>query len=147
MGNFNFNVEDHGLQYIGAARIEGPLAVVERIRDVGYDEMVEIFDPNGQPRLGRVLDISETQAVVQVLEGTTGLSNQTLRAASLAKAFVCRFRGRCSAASSMVWAGPRTAVRRRSRRIAATSTACRSIPPRDAIRGKSSRRGCQRLTG
>jgi len=79
MNNFAFNLEDRGLQYCGAARIEGPLVVVERVRDVGYDEMVEIRDAAGHPRIGRVLDISETQAVVQVLEGTTGLSNQTLR--------------------------------------------------------------------
>jgi V/A-type H+-transporting ATPase subunit B len=87
MTDFAFNLEDRGLQYCGAARIEGPLVVVERVRDVGYDEMVEILDPAGQPRIGRVLDISETQAVVQVLEGTIGLSNQTLRARFLGKSF------------------------------------------------------------
>jgi len=87
MNDFNFNVEDHGLQYLGATRIEGPLVVVERIRDVGFDEMVEIIDPGGRPRIGRVLDISETQAVVQVLEGTTGLSNQTLRIRFLGESF------------------------------------------------------------
>jgi V/A-type H+-transporting ATPase subunit B len=87
MNDFAFNLEDRGLQYRGAARIEGPLVVVERVRDVGYDEMVEILDPTGRPRIGRVLDISETQAVVQVLEGTIGLSNQTLRARFLGKSF------------------------------------------------------------
>jgi len=87
MNNYTFTLEDHGLQYAGAARIEGPLVVVERIREVGYDEMVEILDAAGRPRLGRVLDISETQAVVQVLEGTTGLSNQTLRARFLGESF------------------------------------------------------------
>jgi len=87
MNDFIFNLEDRGLQYCGAARIAGPLVVVERVRDVGYDEMVEILDPAGQPRIGRVLDISETQAVVQVLEGTTGLSNQTLRARFLGENF------------------------------------------------------------
>jgi V/A-type H+-transporting ATPase subunit B len=87
MTDFTFNLEDRGLQYLGATRIEGPLVVVERIRDVGYDETVEITDPNGRPRIGRVLDISETQAVVQVLEGTTGLSNQTLRIRFLGESF------------------------------------------------------------
>src|SRR5512136_2385365 len=85
--NATFDIEDRGLQYVGAARIEGPLVVVERIRDVGYDELVEILDHAGRPRLGRVLDISETQAVVQVLEGTSGLSNQTLRARFLGESF------------------------------------------------------------
>ena len=79
MNDLTFTLEDRGLQYLGATRIEGPLVVVERIRDIGYDETVEILGPDGRPRIGRVLDISETQAVVQVLEGTSGLSNQTLR--------------------------------------------------------------------
>jgi V/A-type H+-transporting ATPase subunit B len=83
----NFQVEDRGLQYTGAARIEGSLVFVERVRDVGYDELVEISDPAGHLRLGRVLDISETQAVVQVLEGTTGLSSQSLRARFLGESF------------------------------------------------------------
>ena len=87
MNNFTFDLEDRGLQYCGAARIEGPLIVVERVRDVGYDEMVEILDSEGRPRIGRVLEVSETQAVVQVLEGTTGLSNQTLRARFLGECF------------------------------------------------------------
>ena len=87
MNDFSFNIEDRGLQYLGAARIEGPLVVVERIRDVGYDETVEILGPDGRPRIGRVLDISETQAVVQVLEGTSGLSNQTLRIRFLGESF------------------------------------------------------------
>src|ERR1017187_952449 len=87
MNPITFQLEDRGLQYAGASRIEGPLVVVERIRDVGYDEMVEILDPAGRPRIGRVLDISETQAVVQVLEGTSGLSSQTLRARFLGESF------------------------------------------------------------
>ena len=47
-----FDVEDRGLQYVGSSKIEGPLVVVERIRDVGYDEIVEILDSAGRPRLG-----------------------------------------------------------------------------------------------
>lgn len=87
MTDFSFETEDRGLQYLGATSIDGPLVVVERIRDVGYDEVVEILDPAGRSRLGRVLDISEHQAVIQVLEGTSGLSNQTLRTRFLGKSF------------------------------------------------------------
>jgi len=71
---------DRGLEYLGAARIEGPLVVVECVRGAGYDELVEIKDAAGGVRLGRVLDISAERAVVQVLEGTGGLSGATLRA-------------------------------------------------------------------
>ena len=82
-----FDIEDRGLQYVGASRIEGPLVVVERVRDVGYDEVVEIVDAEGRPRIGRVLDISDTQAVVQVLEGTRGLSTQALKTRFLGESF------------------------------------------------------------
>ena len=87
MDDVGFHIQDRGLQYVGATRIEGPLVVVERVSDVGYDEMVEILDATGRPRLGRVLDVSEIQAVVQVLEGTSGLSNQTLRTRFLGESF------------------------------------------------------------
>ncbi len=72
--------KDKGLEYVGASRIEGPLVVIDRVRDAGYDELVEIKDSSGRLRLGRVLDISSERAVVQVLEGTDGLSGSTLRA-------------------------------------------------------------------
>jgi V/A-type H+-transporting ATPase subunit B len=87
MNPFTFTFEDHGLQYCGAARIEGPLLVVERVTDVGFDETVEIRDSLGRPRLGRVLDISQVHAVVQVLEGTAGLSSQSVRARFLGESF------------------------------------------------------------
>ena len=82
-----FQIADHGIRHIGAQRIDGSMVIVERVRDVGYDELVEIRDPAGNQRLGRVLDISDTQAVVQVFEGTTGLSNQNLRARFLGENF------------------------------------------------------------
>lgn len=87
MKNISLNVQDHGLQYGGAAKIEGPFVIVERVRDVGYDEMVEIIDGTRRTRIGRVLEITERHAVVQVLEGTTGLSNKTLRARFLGESF------------------------------------------------------------
>jgi len=83
----NVDFVDKGLQYIGATRIEGPLVVVERVRDVGFDEIVEIIDAEGRPRFGRVLDISDKQAIVQVLEGTTGLSNRNIKVRFLGESF------------------------------------------------------------
>lgn len=83
----SFEVVDRGLQYHGAARIDGPLVAIERVRGVGFDEVVEILDSSGVPRLGRVLDISGDLAVVQVLEGTTGLSGRSVRARFLGESF------------------------------------------------------------
>ena len=62
------------VEYCGIGRIAGPLIFVRRVRDVGYDEFVEIRDAQGNVRLGTVLDVSDERAVVQVLEGTSGLT-------------------------------------------------------------------------
>lgn len=64
----------NGREYQGIQQIVGPLLFVENIHDVGYNELVEIHDIQGQERLGVVLETSENAAVVQVFEGTTGLS-------------------------------------------------------------------------
>jgi V/A-type H+-transporting ATPase subunit B len=58
----------------GVARIEGPIMVMEHIAGVRYNEVVEIRDAQGQFRRGRVLEVGENAAVVQVFAGTTGLS-------------------------------------------------------------------------
>jgi V/A-type H+-transporting ATPase subunit B len=61
-------------EILGAARIEGPIVVVEGMRGVGYDEVVEIIDARGRIRRGRVLEVGEEAAVIEVFSGTTGLS-------------------------------------------------------------------------
>jgi V/A-type H+/Na+-transporting ATPase subunit B len=63
-----------GVEYLGLARVQGPLAFVSGIRDVGYRELAEVVDASGRVRLGRVLAVSEELAVVEVFEGTAGLS-------------------------------------------------------------------------
>ncbi|AZO95174.1 V-type ATP synthase subunit B [Halocella sp. SP3-1] len=65
-------------EYSGLTQINGPLVIVEGIEDVGYDEMVEITSPTGETRKGRVLQVSNHRAVIQVFEGTNGLNiNET----------------------------------------------------------------------
>jgi V/A-type H+-transporting ATPase subunit B len=78
-------LQDRALTYVGTRRIDGPLLVVEKPHDVGFDETVEIQDPSGAYRLGRVLEIADNEAVVQVLEGTEGLSNAGTRVRFLGK--------------------------------------------------------------
>ena len=63
-----------GIEYIGLSRVQGPLVFVSGIRDVGFRELAEVVDASGRARLGRVLAISEDLAVVEVFEGTVGLS-------------------------------------------------------------------------
>ncbi len=63
-----------GQEVIGVNRIDGPIVIVEGAANVSYDEVVEIRDMAGRLRRGRVLEVSETNAVVQVFSGSTGLS-------------------------------------------------------------------------
>lgn len=63
-----------GQEVVGVSRIEGPIIIVEGAANVSYDEVVEIRDAQGRLRRGRVLEVSEKSAVVQVFAGSTGLS-------------------------------------------------------------------------
>jgi V/A-type H+-transporting ATPase subunit B len=63
-----------GQEVIGVRRIEGPLVVVEKPGRVGYDEVVEVIDSEGHLRTGRILEVGEDMAVVEVFTDTTGLS-------------------------------------------------------------------------
>ena len=63
-----------GQEVLGVKRIEGPIIVVEGAANVSYDEVVEIRDPRGGLRRGRVLEVGTGFAVVQAFSGSTGLS-------------------------------------------------------------------------
>jgi len=78
-------IQDRGLEYVGLEQVNGPLIFVEAVRDVGYGEVVEVKDAEGNVRLGTVLDISKRRAVVQVLEGTSGLAGRSTRVRFLGK--------------------------------------------------------------
>ncbi|MDD4097252.1 MAG: V-type ATP synthase subunit B [Lentisphaeria bacterium] len=75
-----------GLEYRGVKNIDGPLLFVDNIRQVAYDELVAITAPNGEERLGQVLDVTATSAVVQVFGGTDSLSPADTRARFLGEA-------------------------------------------------------------
>ena len=60
-------------QYEGLARVYGPIIVIDHVEDVSYDESVEITLPSGEVRRGRVLEVGNGRAVVEVWGGTTGV--------------------------------------------------------------------------
>jgi V/A-type H+/Na+-transporting ATPase subunit B len=74
-------------EVVGVSRIEGPLVFVEGIGSVGYDEVVEILDSQGRLRYGRVLEVGEGMAVVEVFAGTSGLSIDGTRINFLGKPY------------------------------------------------------------
>ncbi|MDK1028403.1 MAG: V-type ATP synthase subunit B [Anaerolineae bacterium] len=63
-----------GQEVLGVTRIDGPIMIVEGAANISYDEVVEIRDSKGRLRRGRVLEVGEEMAVVQIFSGSTGLS-------------------------------------------------------------------------
>ncbi|MCD6465396.1 V-type ATP synthase subunit B [Candidatus Bathyarchaeota archaeon] len=61
-------------EYASISEISGPLIIVEGVEGVGFDEMAEVVTPSGEVRRGRVLEVGRGKAIVQVFEGTAGLS-------------------------------------------------------------------------
>ncbi len=74
-----------GLEYSKVAEIRGPLLVVDGVDKAAFDELVEIEDSEGRKRLARVLETGFGKAVVQVFEGTSGLSVSGTKAKFLGK--------------------------------------------------------------
>ena len=62
------------LQYIGLSEINGPLVVLDNVNGASYDEVARIKLEDGTERIGRVVEISGDKVVLQVFEGTKGLS-------------------------------------------------------------------------
>ena len=63
-------------EYKTITEISGPLIFVEKTEPVGYMELVEIRT-GGELKRGQVLDSSDEIVVIQVFEGTGGLSKDS----------------------------------------------------------------------
>ncbi|MCD6363064.1 MAG: V-type ATP synthase subunit B [Synergistetes bacterium] len=62
------------LEYIGVKKITGPLIFIESMRELFYGEVIEISSHDGEERVGKVIELGDELAVIQVFEGTEGLS-------------------------------------------------------------------------
>ena len=67
------------IEYLGLSEINGPLIVLEGVQDAFYDEIVEFSVDQGdggprQKKLGRIVELSEDKAVIQVFESTAEMS-------------------------------------------------------------------------
>ena len=62
------------IEHIGLNSINGSLIVLDNVKGAKFDELVEIRLDNGSKRVGRIVQIEGTRIVVQVFEGTNGLS-------------------------------------------------------------------------
>jgi V/A-type H+-transporting ATPase subunit B len=65
------------VEYGDIVEVRGPLLVVQGVEGVGWDEVARIRLGSGQTREGLVLEVDRELAVVQVLEGTEGISSST----------------------------------------------------------------------
>lgn len=60
-------------EYHTVTQVRGPLVFIDRVSNTGFDEMVEVIDPHGNLRVGRVLEAHGCHAVVQMFVSTEGL--------------------------------------------------------------------------
>ncbi|GHV78332.1 V-type ATP synthase subunit B [Spirochaetia bacterium] len=74
-----------GVEYRGLTRIEGPVVITERSRNVGFNEVVAVYDRDEGRRLGRVVDMSEDWTAIQIFGSNTGLSAADSRVEFLGK--------------------------------------------------------------
>lgn len=61
------------IEYLGLSSINGPLIVLEGVQDAFFDEIVEFVVNRNERKLGRIIEIYEDKAVIQVFEGTENM--------------------------------------------------------------------------
>ncbi|NLY86310.1 MAG: V-type ATP synthase subunit B [Tissierellia bacterium] len=61
-------------EYRTVTEVVGPLMLVEGVEGVKFEELVEIELQTGEIRRGRVLEIHEDKALVQLFEGSAGIN-------------------------------------------------------------------------
>ena len=62
------------IEYLGLSSINGPLIVLEGVQDAFYDEIVEFVVDGTERKIGRIVEIYEDKAVIQVFEGSENMS-------------------------------------------------------------------------
>ena len=66
------------IEYTGLSEMQGSLIALEGVENAAYDELAEIRFGDGRERLGRVILIDGDRVVLQVFEGTDGLSMENV---------------------------------------------------------------------
>eukprot|EP00697_Spironema_sp_BW2_P005619 gnl/Spiro4/17838_TR9490_c0_g1_i1.p1 gnl/Spiro4/17838_TR9490_c0_g1~~gnl/Spiro4/17838_TR9490_c0_g1_i1.p1 ORF type:complete len:509 (+),score=163.91 gnl/Spiro4/17838_TR9490_c0_g1_i1:85-1611(+) len=71
----NYFVEPR-LDYRTVTGVNGPLVILDNIKQPKFAEIVRLTLGDGQQRSGQVLEVKGKQAIVQVFEGTSGIDNR-----------------------------------------------------------------------
>ena len=72
-------------EYRTIREVVGPLMLVENVSGVTYNELVEIRQEDGDVRRGKVLEVMDDKALVQLFENSQGLKISTSKARFLGK--------------------------------------------------------------
>ena len=51
------------IEYLGLSEINGPLVVLEGVKNASYEEIVEFHMDDGTRKIGRIIEIYEDKAV------------------------------------------------------------------------------------
>lgn len=62
------------IEYLGLSSINGPLIALEGVQGAFYDEIVEFVVEGTERKIGRIVEIYEDRAVIQVFEGSENMS-------------------------------------------------------------------------
>lgn len=72
-------------EYMTVKEVVGPLMMVDDVLGVKYDELVDIELGNGEKRRGKVLEVNGSKAMIQIFEGSSGISPKNTKCRFLAK--------------------------------------------------------------
>lgn len=62
------------IEYLGLCSIHGSFIALEGVQNASYDEIVQITVEGKEKKLGRIVEVYEDKAVIQVFEGTENMS-------------------------------------------------------------------------
>ena len=67
------------IEYVGVKEIAGSLIAVDGVKNASFEETVTILLDDGSKRAGRIVQLDGERAIIQVFEGTTGISLDNTR--------------------------------------------------------------------
>lgn len=62
------------IEYLGLSSINGPLIALEGVQGAFFDEIVEFVVNGSERKIGRIIELYEDKAVIQVFEGSESMS-------------------------------------------------------------------------
>ena len=62
------------IEYLGLSSINGPLVILEGVMNASFEEIVEMKVDGQDTKLGRIIQLDEDRAVIQVFENTANMS-------------------------------------------------------------------------